>query len=408
MLLKKNRRCAVKERKFGLKNKAKDNGPELSKLEAQMLKILPKEADEDSNPKVKLYNEMVRHAMVYDTEMFSRCGVTDDAELDRIFRYVLGDYPEIFWIEGYRYNQDGIQLAYRCLDENGKLDVKQIDRKREALRKGAKQFTKGITKKTKPYDALITIYRRLVLALDYDGRGLQAKVDEDITKDDRLRSLYSAIVEHKVVCAGYAAAMQYLLQSVGISCGYVSSNRTGGSGHAFNALKIGKYCYYLDATWGDRSNTSTGDFGKNDIRYDYCCVPLREFVLTEKSQEVFHTPNSELYPDLEEFRDTNHEYFRFRKAYLVRYDEDAIVNVFASSAETYDEKEMGSFTVGFRCHDGALARYVSSQLLNGANLKRILDKASKKVKKKSQARNLRRECLGVETTKAGTVYVCFK
>lgn len=398
----------MKDKKLFSKKKDKDNGPELTPLEEKMFKILPKEADEDSNPKIKLYNEMVRRAMVYDTEMFSRCGVTDDEELDRIYRYVLGDYPEIFWLEGYRYNSEGIQFAYRCLDENGNLDVKQIEKKREALRKGAKQFTRGITKKTKPYDALITIYRRLVLALDYDGRGLQARVDEDITKDDRLRSLYSAIVEHKVVCAGYAAAMQYLLQSVGISCGYVSSNRSGGSGHAFNALKIGKYCYYLDATWGDRSNTSTGDFGKNDIRYDYCCVPLREFLLTDNSQSVFHSPNSKLYPDLEEFKDTNHEYFRFRKAYLIRYDEDAIVNVFASTAESFDEKEMGSFTVGFRCHDSALARYVSSQLLNPTTLKRILTKALAKVKKRSAVKNLKRAFLGVETTNAATVYVCFK
>ncbi len=397
----------MKDKKKLDKQQEKENKAALS-LQKKMYKILPKEKDEDSNPKVKLYNEIVRHAMAYDVEFFSRCGVTDDGELEKIYSYVLGDYPEIFWLDGYRYNPEGIQLNYRCVDEDGNLDVKQIDRKREALKKASKQFTKGITRKTKPYDALLTIYRRLVLTLDYDGRGLQARVDEDITKDDRLRSLYSAIVEHKVVCAGYAVAMQYLLQSVGISCGYVSSNRAGGSGHAFNALKIGKYCYYLDATWGDRSNTNTGDFGKNDIRYDYCCVPLREFLMTDKSQEVFHSPNSRLYPELEEFKDTNHEYFRFRKAYLVRYDEEAIVNVFASAASTYDEKEMGSFTVGFRCHDLALARYVSSQLRNGATLKRVLDKACRKVKNRAAVKNLKRECLGVETSNAATIYVCFK
>ncbi len=398
----------MKENKLKLNKKEKDNDVKLSPLEQKMFKILPKEADEDENPKVKLYNEIVRRAMVYDTGFFSRCGVTDDEELDKIYRYVLGDYPEIFWLDGYRYNSENIQFCYRCLDENGNLDVKQIDKKREALKKGAKQFTKGITKKTKPYDALITIYRRLVLALDYDGRGLQARVDEDVTKDDRLRSLYSAIVEHKVVCAGYASAMQYLLQSVGISCGYVSSNRSGGSGHAFNALKLGKYCYYLDATWGDKSNTSTGDFGKNDIRYDYCCVPLREFLLTDKSQEVFHSPNSKLYPELEEFKDTNHEYFRFKKAYLIRYDEDAIINVFASTASTFDEKEMGAFTVGFRCHDEALARYVTSQLLNRANFDRIINKAMSKVKNRSAAKNLKRKFIGIESTKAATIYVCFQ
>ncbi len=397
----------MKEKK---KISKKDNDSTVSLLEKKMEKILPHEKEEETNPRVKLYNEMVRHAMCYDTEFFSRCGVDSDEELEKIYNYVMGDYPEIFWTDGYTYTKDSVKFIYRCVNEDGVLDVKQIDRKREALKKGAKFFTKGITRKTKPYDALITIYRRLVLTLDYDGRGLQARVDEDMTKDDRLRSLYSAIVEHKVVCAGYASAMQYLLQSVGISCGYVSSNRVGGSGHAFNALKLGKYCYYLDATWGDKSNTNTGDFGKNDVRYDYCCVPLREFLLTDKSQEAFHTPNAKLYPELEEFKDINHEYFRFRKAYLVRYDEEAIINVFASTAIGFDEKEMGAFTVGFRCHDQALMRFIVNQIRTKSNFDRIISKAKAivKAKKRSAVKYLEKDFLGIESTKASTFYVCFK
>ena len=135
------------------------------------------------------------------------------------------DYPEIFWLTGYTYSRTEFQFQFRCVKENGTLDVQQIESKRKELKKHAKFFTKGITKKTKPYDALITIYRRLILALDYDGKGLEARIDYDDSIDDRLRSLYSAIVNHKVVCAGYASAMQYLLQSVGISCGYVLSNK---------------------------------------------------------------------------------------------------------------------------------------------------------------------------------------
>ena len=184
---------------FGLKQRSKDNDSSL--LEKKRLAILPKEEDEDTNPRIKLYNEMVRRAMTYDTESFSRFGVTSDVELDRVFNYVIEDYPEIFWVESYCYTSDTFRFVYRCLDENGNLDVDQVERKRQEIKKSAKFFTKGITKRTKPYDALITIYRRLILALDYDGKGLASHVDNDMTKDDRLRSLYSAIVEHKVVCS---------------------------------------------------------------------------------------------------------------------------------------------------------------------------------------------------------------
>ncbi len=379
-------------------------------VELKRYEILPKEPDEDKNPKIKLYNEMVRRAMTYDTGRFSRCGVTDDKELERIYYYVLYDYPEIFWINGLCWDSSEVQFKYRCVDQTGELDVKQIETKRKEIKKHAKFFTKGITKKTKPYDALITIYRRLIMALDYDGKGLAARVDMDESKDDRLRSLYSAIVNHKVVCAGYASAMQYLLQSVGISCGYVLSDSVGGGRHAFNALKIGKYCYYLDATWGDKSNTNSGSYGKNDVRYDYCCVPLDEFLLTDKSQVGFHTPYGFLYPDLEKFDSTNHEYFRFRKAYLTRYNEDQIVNVFAQTSLNYNEKEMGTFTIGFRCYNQELARYIVSQLLNKRTLDRIILKAKTIVKKKksSAVKYLNKEFIGIESSKSATFYVCFK
>ncbi len=379
-------------------------------LEAKRYAILPKEPDEDKNPKIKLYNEMVRRAMTYDTGIFSRCGVNNDEDLKKIYYYVLYDYPEIFWINGISWSESELQFQFRCVDENGVLDVKQIESKRKELKKHAKYFTKGITKRTKPYDALITIYRRLIMTLDYDGKGLEARVDIDESVDDRLRSLYSAIVNHKVVCAGYASAMQYLLQSVGISCGYVSSNMAGGSCHAFNALKLGKYCYYLDATWGDKSNTITGTYGKNDIRYDFCCVPFDEFVLTEKSQVPYHTPNSELFPELEKFACTSHEYFRYRKAYLTRYNEEQIINVIAQTAINYNEKEMGSFTVGFRCYNQDLAKYIVNKLLIKTNFDRIINKAKLivKSKKASKVKVLSREFLGVETSNSATFYICFK
>ena len=379
-------------------------------LEKFRYEILPKEPDEDRNPRIKLYNEIVRHIMTYDTEYFSRCGVSSDEELKRIYNYVIHDYPEIFWTSGWCWTRDQVKITYRCVDENGIVDVKQIERKRQELRKHAKFFTKGISKKTKPYDALITIYRRLILTLDYDGKGLDANIDADQSMDDRLRSLYSAIVNHKVVCAGYAVAMQYLLQSVGISSGYVLSNQVGGGYHAFNALKLGKYCYYLDATWGDMSNTKTGSMGKDDIRYDYCCVPLDEFQLTDASRVALHTPSSELYPDLEKFTSTNHEYFRFKKAYLTRYNEDQIVNVFAQTAITYDPKEMGNFTVGFRCQNDELCRYIKTQLLNARTFERIIQKAKAivKSKKSSAVKYLNKTFIGIEPSKSATFYCCFK
>ena len=396
---------------FGKKEKDK-NVKEPSLKKAKDSPFLEYEEDEATNPKIRLYNDIVRRAYSYKTEEFSTYGLDDD-EAKRVFKYVTCDYPELFWLDGCHVENGIMTIFYRCITTDGQIDVKDIERKKKELRKSAKYFTRGITKKTKPYDALITIYRRLILELDYDGVGLKTEEsrgdEQDISTDDNLRSLYSALVNRKVVCAGYAVAMQYLLQSVGISCGYVSSERQDGSGHGFNALKIGKYVYYIDVTWGDRSDTLTGKKDADDIFYDYCCVPYKEFLMTGEDSKYCHIPNKKFYPDLEEFKDTNHEYFRFRKSYLVRYDENIIANAFARAAMTYDAKEMGRFCIPFRCHDSSLMNYVMNQLGNGNNMAKIVAKAKALCKKKRRAVKLFTDTYSISGhPDPATIYVYFK
>ena len=340
--------------------------------------------DEATNPKIRVYNEFVRHAYAYDRGDISREGVTD-AELQSIFAYVIGDWPELFWLSGYSYNAQTFKLTFRCLDENGDVDVRQIKKKIKLLKKGAKEFTKGITRRTKPYDACLKIYRRLILKLDYDGIGLNIRAGEDIGSDDSLRSLYSALVEHKVVCAGYAFAMQYLLQSVGISAAYVSSETApGNTTHAFNTLRIGKYCYYIDATWGDNSNTMTGETNRGRITYDYFCVPYREFVMTGGNAREYHEPRKEYYTNLEEFKATRHEYFRHNDAYFDRYDEDKLMKLIVRTANEYDEKEMGDFCIAFRAANEQVRDYIVDMLWNRGKLSDIIGRAKEVIKKKKK------------------------
>lgn len=367
--------------------------------------------DEKTNPKIRLYNEIVRHALKYDKGPIDRSAVPDNQEMHRIFIYVQGDYPELFWLNTYAYTPTQIFLTFRCTREDGSVDVKQVERKRKELAKAAKVFTRGITRKTKPYTALLTIYRRLILTLDYDSIGLKNGAGTDVHADDSLRSLYSALVEHKVVCAGYAVAMQYLLHSVGISCAYViSESGADGGCHAFNALRIGRECYYLDATWGDTSNTAKrSSENSENISYDYCCVPLREFQMTSAAELPMHTPRAELYPKLEKFTATRFEYFRHRKAYLVRYDENELVRIFMDAAIAYDRKEMGTFQISFRCPDVATRNYVVGNLVDRARIYDIFRKAKEKLPPKYKKKQYLLDVNGYSYVKGEgkTTFYCF-
>ena len=385
---KKEKKDKNSDKKAEKERKKKERQLAKGKKNKAGLKIVPYEAQEETNPVIRVYNEMARHAYNYDEGMFSRDGISD-GKLGEIFNCVLGDFPELFWVKGYSWTSSEVRLDFRCKKPNGELDIKQIERKLNELKNGSKYFTRGINKRTDPYKALLTIYKRLILTIDYDSQGLNAKIDEDISKDDRLRSLHSALVRHKTVCAGYAAAMQYLLQAVGIPCAYVVSEIKNSGCHAFNIAKIGKYCYYLDVTWGDRSNTLNGIKDNDKITYDYCCVPYDEFTKTSAAYLHNHIPNHENYPWFKkELKANRHEYYRYNKAFITKYNEDDIAQIFASTAKRYNSKEDGRFCISLRCTTQGLARQIVNMVINYSNYARIRDKAIRLLAKDRRAAKL--------------------
>lgn len=345
--------------------------------------IVPYEEEEKINPEIRFYNELTRACFDYSEEPISIVGLSS-AAVQRIYYFVICDFPELFWVEGYKYSATSLYVNYRCKDAYGKIDIRQIEKKRKELRKAAKPFIKGISKKTDPYEAFLKIYRRLILTLDYDGRGLAMGNGKDLTKDDNLRSLYSALVEHKVVCAGYAVAMQYLAQSIGLVCGHVISedDACGTSCHAFNMIKIGKGVYYVDPTWGDSSNTNTGSENSDLVQYNYCCVPYNEFVMAPQSDVCFHMPRHDIFPDsIKQIAYTNHEYFRYNKAYFTSYDINLIVDAFVRAAENYDKREMGRFSVGLRFSNLPLREHVKDKLCTHKAIHNVVEMATQKLSK---------------------------
>jgi len=64
------------------------------------------------------------------------------------------------------------------------------------------------------------------------------------------QNAYSAIVEGKTVCAGYAKSYQDLLTRLSIKCWYISGYAR--QPHAWNVLWLNGECVYTDVTWADQ------------------------------------------------------------------------------------------------------------------------------------------------------------
>ena len=346
-------------------------------------KMVPYEPEEDENPKIKLYNSIARAAYNMTQDRIPTNGLSNK-ETFRIFDLVRDDYPELFWLHScVIYGESEVELKYRCLGKNGKIDKNQVAKKRNELRKAAEPFIKGITRKTDPYQAILTVYRRLILTLDYDGVGLvrDNTTFNDTSRDDNLRSLHSALVTHKVVCAGYAVAFQYLMNLIGVTSACVTSEFVNNSGHAFNVVRIKNKCYYVDPTWGDSSNTNNKDHTYDDlIGYDYFCVPYKELILTPRGQEHDHIPNKTEYPNLKQFDNTEYEYYRYHKAYFIRRDDRLLLELFINSVKNYDAKEMGQFAISFRTPSLDMMNTFKSYLQSTDIIRRLIEETKKNLK----------------------------
>lgn len=71
------------------------------------------------------------------------------------------------------------------------------------------------------------------------------------------------------VCQGYAVTFYVMMTELGIPCTIVGGTANGG-GHAWNAVKLDGYWYFVDVTWDDPlfNGSTTYPDGKN-MSYEY-------------------------------------------------------------------------------------------------------------------------------------------
>ncbi len=198
----------------------------------------------------------------------------DETDIDRIFQCVLMDHPELFYVEGYtytKYNRGDKVVAirfsgtYSMGEEQALLRKTEIDEAVQLLLAGAAGLTDD-------YDKVKYVYDTLIRSTEYD---LEAPDNQNI---------YSVFVNHKSVCQGYAKAVQYLLDRMGVECTLVQGSVDTGESHAWNLVKVNGSFYYVDATWGDASyqpDEVEPEMGYvPEINYDYLCVTTEQLLRT--------------------------------------------------------------------------------------------------------------------------------
>ena len=174
-------------------------------------------------------------------------------QLKNVFAAVYNDHPELFWME----------TAYACKCRgNGQcveIELKfnrtaqNLDNSKTLFKENADQVLAAAQALPDSYGREKAVHDALIEKITYD---MGAEMNQ---------SAYSALVNNRTVCAGYARAFQYLLQQLGIPCYYCTGY--AGENHAWNIVELSDGYYNVDTTWDDTGEGSYAYFNKTDADY---------------------------------------------------------------------------------------------------------------------------------------------
>jgi len=219
-------------------------------------------------------------------------------EFDRaLFAFRL-DHPEFFWLHGVVNTtllNGSVNKAYCAIPSDAADKMAKMDKKAEEVLKNAPQSD---------YDKVKYIYEYIINNTDYD---LNAPDNQ---------TAYSALINGKSVCAGYANAFLFLCDKAGIYCGYVTGNVVGRGPHGWNFVKLNGNYYWVDVTWGDPVFLD-GSVRSDNLNYDYFCVTDKD-IMTDR--QITMVP-AFLYPQC---IDNSLNYYVNSGIYFETYDKDAI------------------------------------------------------------------------------------
>ena len=261
--------------------------------------------------------------------------VTDADTIHRIYRFVLYDHPELFWCSGS--SQSSVYTNKTEFKPEYTLSEDEITSRQAEIDAAVKDCLSGIDGEASTYEKLYYIYTWIIDTVDYD---------KDAPDN---QNIYSALVGHASVCAGYSKAFQYLLRELSIPAIYVTGSLKSGGTHAWNMIRYQDNWYNVDTTFGDPVFMSESNGQSISISYAYLCC-------TDGQLSDSHVADDQdLLPKAEQ---TDLNYYRLIDRFIEYEDYYSLKDMLTASVNAGEE----SFSV--QCASDAVYQAVCDDLLN--------------------------------------------
>ena len=235
-----------------------------------------------SEDEQRIYRQMLNGIRERQNEFYLTSA--DEDVISKVYHALLKDHPELFWVHN---REEVYTTSYKgtdyCRFSPGYTYTEQeISEILTEMQNAVKEVNAEITQNASDYDKVKMIYTYLIDHTEYEAS------DDD-------QNIAAVFWKKKAVCAGYARAVQYLLEQLGIPCIYVEgSARDSDEGHAWNIVKINGLYYYVDATNGDQPSFLEGGAVQLEehktVIYDYLCPFPQEYEQVYTASDEFPVP----------------------------------------------------------------------------------------------------------------------
>lgn len=296
-----------------------------------------------------LYTEIygIISTMAKDTKVSSK----DPKQIDKVFNYVMLDHPEIFYITGYSLTKYMRGQNIEKLTVAGTYTMSVEDAAKASLIIDAyvDKCLSGYSGSLDEYEKVKYVYEYLITNTEYD-----------LTVQDN-QNILSITRDGRTVCQGYAKAMQYILNKMGVFCILCEGTVKGAEAHVWNIVRIdGKY-YQVDATWGDASyqiNNNEGGIEAPEVNYDYLCITDDEIKETHVIKENIDYPVCDSRED---------NYYVREGLYLTEVDTEIISAAFEKA------RANGDATVTLKCENATVYRALFNHMIDNKCIFNYLD-----------------------------------
>lgn len=217
----------------------------------------------------RVYRELLKGIRAREKDFYLT--LSQDDSIDRCYHAVLKDHPEIFWVHNHEkiYKTTYSDSDYCTFTPGYIYTESEISEIQNAMEAGFQEVSSLIPADASDYEKVRIVYTYVI-----DNTQYQASDDD--------QSIAGVFWKKESVCAGYAGAVQYLLERIGVPCIYVDGSTQGSTeGHAWNIVKLDGEYYYVDATNGDQPDFLNGNAAQLEehktIIYDYLCPFPEEY-----------------------------------------------------------------------------------------------------------------------------------